>query len=51
LGIRKGRALNVRLEGQLIVNEIALALQAAIDGLGIAYLPEDYVQANIKTGR
>jgi DNA-binding transcriptional LysR family regulator len=48
---KAGRALNVRLEGQLIVNEIALALQAALDGLGIAYLPEDYVQPNIKTGR
>jgi DNA-binding transcriptional LysR family regulator len=44
------RALNVRVEGQLIVNEIALALQAARDGLGIAYLPEDYVQADVKTG-
>jgi DNA-binding transcriptional LysR family regulator len=48
---KAGRALNVRLEGQLIVNEIALALQAAIDGLGIAYLPEDYVHADIEAGR
>ncbi len=48
---RAGRALNVRLEGQLIVNEIALALQAALDGLGIAYLPEDYVRADIEAGR
>jgi DNA-binding transcriptional LysR family regulator len=36
-----GRALNVRVEGQLIVNDIGLALQAARDGLGVAYLPED----------
>jgi LysR substrate binding domain len=43
--------LNVRVEGQLVVNEIALALQAALDGLGIAYLPEDYVRADIKAGR
>ena len=48
---KAGRALNVRLEGQLIVNEIALALQAAIDGLGVAYLPEDYVQSDIEAGR
>jgi len=41
----------VRLEGQLIVNEIALALQAALDGLGIAYLPEDYVRGEIAAGR
>jgi DNA-binding transcriptional LysR family regulator len=45
------RSLNVRVEGQLTVNEIALAQQAALDGLGIAYLPEDYVRANIKAKR
>lgn len=48
---RDGRALNVRVEGQLIVNEIALALQAARDGLGMAYLPEDYVAPDIAAGR
>jgi DNA-binding transcriptional LysR family regulator len=48
---KAGRALNVRLEGQLIVNEIALALQAALDGLGLAYLPEDYVHADVEAGR
>ena len=48
---KSGRALNVRLEGQLIVNDIALALQAALDGSGVAYLPEDYVHADIKAGR
>lgn len=44
------RALNVRVEGQLIANDIALARRAAIDGLGIAYLPEDYLQADIEDG-
>jgi DNA-binding transcriptional LysR family regulator len=46
-----GRALNVRVEGQLVVNEIALAFEAAVGGLGIAYLPEDYVRADIEAGR
>jgi DNA-binding transcriptional LysR family regulator len=46
-----GRALNVRVAGQLIVNDAALALQAAIDGLGIAYLPEDCVMADVEAGR
>jgi DNA-binding transcriptional LysR family regulator len=46
-----GRALNVRVEGQLIVNEIALARQAAREGLGVAFLPEDYVMADIEAGR
>ena len=46
-----GRPLNVRVEGQLIVNSIALALGAAIDGHGVAYLPEDYVWKDIEAGR
>jgi len=45
-----GHALNVRVEGQLIVNEVAIARQAAISGAGIAYLPEDYVEAAIEEG-
>jgi DNA-binding transcriptional LysR family regulator len=48
---RDGRALNVRVTGQVIVNDIALARQAARDGGGIAYLPEDYVREDINTGR
>jgi DNA-binding transcriptional LysR family regulator len=46
-----GRTLNVRVEGQLTVNEIALARQAALDGLGLAYLPDDYVRGDIEAGR
>jgi DNA-binding transcriptional LysR family regulator len=45
-----GRALNVRVEGQLTVNDIALARQAARDGLGVAYLPEQYVLADVDAG-
>jgi len=45
-----GRALNVRVEGQVIVNDIALGRQAALDGSGIAYLPEHYVQDDIDAG-
>lgn len=48
---KDGRALNVRVEGQLIVNDTTLALQCARDGLGIAYLPEDYVRPDIEAGR
>lgn len=47
---KNGRALNVRVEGQLTVNDIALARQAACDGLGITYLPEDYVQPDVEAG-
>lgn len=48
---KRGRAINVRVEGQLIVNEVTLARQAALDGIGIAYLPEHYVEAFIDDGR
>lgn len=48
---QEGRALNVRVEGQVIVNDIVLARAAAIDGVGIAYLPEDYVIGDVEAGR
>jgi DNA-binding transcriptional LysR family regulator len=48
---KRGRAINVRVDGQLIVNEVALARQAALDGAGIAYLPDNYVQAFVDDGR
>jgi DNA-binding transcriptional LysR family regulator len=47
---RNGRALNLRVEEQVIVNEIALSRQAARDGVGIAYLPQDYVWEDIRAG-
>jgi len=47
---RDGRPVNVRVGGQFIVNEIALALRAAREGQGIAYLPEDYVAPDMASG-
>jgi DNA-binding transcriptional LysR family regulator len=46
-----GRSLNVRVGGQLTVNDIELARQAARNGSGIAYLPEDYVKPDMETAR
>jgi DNA-binding transcriptional LysR family regulator len=48
---KDGRALSVRVGGQLTVNDIALARQGACDGLGIAYLPEEYVHPALMEGR
>lgn len=48
---KDGRALNVRVDGQLIVNDNTLALQAAMDGHGIAYLPNDTVRILIAQGK
>lgn len=47
---KAGRAVNVRVEGQLIVNNIALARLGALQGVGLAYLPEEYVAPLISTG-
>jgi DNA-binding transcriptional LysR family regulator len=46
-----GRAVNVRVEGQLIVNDAEIARKAAIDGSGIAFLPEDHVQIEVDRGQ
>jgi DNA-binding transcriptional LysR family regulator len=48
---KAGRELNVRTEGQLVFNNIALRRSAALDGLGLAFLPEDQVKAELADGR
>ena len=48
---KDGRELNVRVEGQLVFNNIALRLNAVLAGMGIAYLPEDLVEAHLADGR
>ena len=48
---KESRPVNVRVEGQLIVNDISVARQAALNGLGLAYLPETYVQGEISGKR
>ncbi len=48
---KRGRELKVRVEGQLVFNNIALRLDAALGGSGLAFLPEDVVQRHIKEGR
>ncbi|MCF6760059.1 LysR family transcriptional regulator [Pseudomonas fragi] len=48
---KNGQALNVRIEGQLVFNTIAMRLESARQGLGLAYMPENVVQADIEQGR
>ena len=48
---KKGEELKVRVEGQLVFNNIAMRLDAVLKGLGLAYLPEDTVKAYINDGR
>ena len=46
-----GRELRVRVEGQLVFNVTALALDAALAGLGLAYVVEDQVTGHLENGR
>jgi DNA-binding transcriptional LysR family regulator len=48
---KDGHELNVRVEGQLVFNNIAMRLDAALRGLGLAYMPEDLVDDHIAGGR
>lgn len=47
---KDGRIVNVRVEGQMVLNDIALVRQAAVDGLGLCYLPREYLDTQIETG-
>src|SRR5208337_3926158 len=46
-----GREVKVRVEGQLVFNNIAFRLNAALAGFVLAYLPEDRVQSHLAGGR
>jgi DNA-binding transcriptional LysR family regulator len=48
---KAGRALNVRVEGPFAFNHSGLALSAALEGCGIAYVLEDQAQTHIAAGR
>lgn len=45
------RELNVRVEGQFTVNDSAVICRAALEGVGIAFIPEDMVQQHLAAGR
>lgn len=48
---KRGRELKVRVDGQLVFNNMALRLDAAIAGFGLTYLPEDTAQTHLADGR
>ncbi len=48
---KNGQELKVRVEGQLVFNNIAMRLEAALQGLGLAYMPQDLVQEHVAQGR
>ena len=48
---RKTDALNVRVESQLVFNRSTLIVQAAMAGMGIGFLPQDQLMAELSDGR
>lgn len=48
---KDGREVKVRVEGQLTFNSIVMRLDAAVAGLGLAYVPEDRALPFIEDGR
>ena len=51
-GLEKdGREVKVRGVGQLVFNNLGMRLSSALDGLGVAYMPEDQVIPHIAEGR
>lgn len=47
----EGREIRVKVEGQLILNDVDLVTSAAVAGRGIAFLVEDHFLEEIKAGR
>ena len=48
---RRGRKANVRVDGPLIFNTSQPQVDAALEGLGIALLPEDELMPHIEAGK
>ncbi|WP_423066095.1 LysR family transcriptional regulator [Devosia sp. CN2-171] len=48
---KDGRSLRVRVEGQLAFNTSFAMIDAAINGYGVAFVPEDLVAGHITDGR
>ncbi len=48
---KNGHELKVRVEGQTVVNNIGLRLNSALDGLGLASMPEDQAAGHSADGR
>lgn len=48
---KDGQDMRVRVDGQLVFNDVYQILRAAVDGFGLAYIPEGMVQAHLDDGR
>ena len=48
---RDGREVRVRVEGQVVLNHGAVRLASVLDGLGLAYVPEDQIMDHVASER
>lgn len=48
---RRGEQMNVRVDGQVVLNSTPHIVLAALEGLGIAFLPEEEFAPHIEEGR
>lgn len=48
---KDARALEVRIQGRVVFNTVGMMRNAALEGLGLAYLPEDVVEAPLRKGQ
>lgn len=48
---KDGQAFSVKVEGQLVFNSTMHVLNAALDGIGLAYVPEELVAPYLADGR
>jgi DNA-binding transcriptional LysR family regulator len=48
---RNGQELNVHVQGQLVFNSTPQMLAAALDGFGLAYIPEDVAEKYVAEGQ
>lgn len=47
---RDGKIVKVRVDGPLIFNDVEHAVQAALEGFGLAYVHEEFAQQHLTTG-
>lgn len=48
---KKNRRVHAKVEGNLIVDDIDLSIQAVLGGVGLAYLLHDYIAADVARNR
>jgi DNA-binding transcriptional LysR family regulator len=49
--VQEGRSLQVQVDGQCIFNSTPRMIQAAVDGYGLAYVPDDMIADHVAAGR